>query len=147
MREPSVFEILGLFWAAFLSATVLPGSSEAALLALMALGGWSLWVLIAVATIGNTLGSVVNWWLGLYVERWRDHPRFPVKPAEFERYRSWYGRWGVWSLLAAWVPVIGDPLTVMAGVMRTPLWVFLVVTGVGKLARYLAMAWAASLAL
>lgn len=135
-----MLELAGLFWAAFLSATILPGSSEAALLALMALGSWGLPVLIAVATIGNTLGSVVNWLLGLYVERWRDHPRFPVKPEEFAKYQDWYRRWGVWSLLLAWVPVIGDPLTVMAGVMRTPLWLFLLMTGVGKLARYLAVA-------
>jgi membrane protein YqaA with SNARE-associated domain len=135
-----MWELFGLFWAAFLSATILPGSSEAALLALMALGSWGLTVLIAVATIGNTLGSVVNWVLGLFVERFRDHPRFPVQPAEFEKYRAWYAKWGVWSLLAAWVPVIGDPLTVMAGVMRTPLWLFVLVTGAGKLARYLVVA-------
>jgi membrane protein YqaA with SNARE-associated domain len=135
-----MLELIGLFWAAFLSATILPGSSEAALLALMALASWSTAILIGVATIGNTLGSVINWLLGLYVERWRDHPRFPVKPAEFARYRDWYQRWGVWSLLLAWVPIVGDPLTVMAGVMRTPLWLFILVTGIGKLARYLVMA-------
>lgn len=140
-----MLELLGLFWAAFLSATLLPGSSEAALLALMALGSWSLPALVATATIGNTLGSVVNWVLGLFVERWRDHPRFPVKPEEFGRYQEWYGRWGVWSLLLAWVPVIGDPLTVMAGVMRTPLWLFILVTGAGKLARYLVIAGAVKL--
>jgi membrane protein YqaA with SNARE-associated domain len=135
-----MLELSGLFWAAFLSATILPGSSEAALLALIALGSWSLTTLVAVATVGNTLGSVVNWVLGLFVERWRDHPRFPVKPDEFAKYQEWYSRWGVWSLLLAWVPVIGDPLTVMAGVMRTPLWLFVLVTGLGKLARYLAVA-------
>jgi membrane protein YqaA with SNARE-associated domain len=135
-----MLELAGLFWAAFLSATILPGSSEAALLALMALGTWSVPVLVGVATVGNTLGSVVNWVLGRFVERWRDHPRFPVKPDEFAKYQDWYSRWGVWSLLLAWVPVIGDPLTVMAGVMRTPLWLFVLVTGVGKLARYLAVA-------
>ena len=139
-----MLELAGLFWAAFLSATILPGSSEAALLALMALGRWGMPVLVAVATVGNTLGSVVNWVLGLYVERWRDHRRFPVKPAEFARYRAWYQRWGVWSLLLAWVPIIGDPLTVMAGVMRTPLWLFILVTGIGKLARYLVVAGAVS---
>ncbi len=140
-----MLELAGLFWAAFLSATLLPGSSEAALLALIALGSSSLATLIAVATVGNTLGSAVNWLLGLYVERWRDHPRFPVKPQDFAMYQDWYRRWGVWSLLLAWVPVIGDPLTVMAGVMRTPLWLFLAVTGLGKLARYLAVAGALKL--
>jgi membrane protein YqaA with SNARE-associated domain len=135
-----MWELAGLFWAAFLSATILPGSSEAALLAAMTMGSASLTALIATATIGNTLGSVVNWLLGRFVERWRDHPRFPVKPDEFARYQDWYRRWGVWSLLLAWVPIIGDPLTVMAGVMRTPLWLFILVTGAGKLVRYLAVA-------
>jgi membrane protein YqaA with SNARE-associated domain len=135
-----MWELFGLFSAAFLSATVLPGSSEAALLALAAYGSWDMATLVAVATFGNTLGSIPNWWLGIYVETWRNHPRFPVKPTEFERYSAWYARWGLWSLLAAWVPVIGDPLTVMAGVMRTRLWVFLAITGVGKLVRYLVVA-------
>ncbi len=140
-----MWELIGLFWAAFLSATILPGSSEAALLALMTLGSSSPVMLVTVATIGNTLGSVVNWVLGLTVERWRNHPRFPVKPVEFARYQDWYQKWGVWSLLLAWVPVIGDPLTVMAGVMRTPLWLFIVVTGAGKLARYLVVVGAVKL--
>jgi membrane protein YqaA with SNARE-associated domain len=140
-----MWELIGLFWAAFLSATILPGSSEAALLGLIALGSSSLTTLVIVATIGNTLGSVVNWWLGLFVERWRDHPRFPVKPEDFVKYQAWYKRWGIWSLLAAWVPVIGDPLTVMAGVMRTPLWIFILVTGAGKLARYLVVVGAVKL--
>jgi membrane protein YqaA with SNARE-associated domain len=136
----SFLELSGLFWAAFLSATILPGSSEAVLAGLIAFGGQPLWLLVAVATVANTLGSVINWLLGLYVERFRGHPRFPVKPADFERYADWYRRWGRWSLLASWVPVIGDPLTVMAGVMRTPLWQFLLLTGAGKLARYLVIA-------
>jgi membrane protein YqaA with SNARE-associated domain len=140
-----MWELIGLFWAAFLSATVLPGSSEAALLALIALGSTSLITLVATATVGNTLGSVVNWVLGLYVERWRTHPRFPVKPDDYVKYQDWYRKWGVWSLLLAWVPVIGDPLTVMAGVMRTPLWLFVLVTGIGKLARYVAVVGAVKL--
>jgi membrane protein YqaA with SNARE-associated domain len=140
-----MWELIGLFWAAFLSATILPGSSEAALIALMAMGSSSIVVLVLVATVGNTLGSVINWLLGLFVERWRDHPRFPVKHTDYIKYQSWYQKWGVWSLLLAWVPVIGDPLTVMAGVMRTPLWLFILVTGVGKLARYIVVAGAVQL--
>ena len=142
-----MWELIGLFWAAFLSATILPGSSEAALLALIALGASNLVLLVAVASIGNTLGSVVNWYLGLSIERWRDHPRFPLKPADFERYRLWYQRWGVWSLLLSWVPVVGDPLTIMAGVMRTPLWLFTLVVGGAKLVRYLAVVGAVKLVL
>lgn len=133
-------ELAGLFWAAFLSATILPASSEAAFLALATLGQHGMAILVAVATAGNTLGSLPNWWLGRYVETWREHPRFPVKPAEFARYEGWYRRFGRWSLLAAWVPVIGDPLTVMAGVMRTPVWQFVLLTGTGKFLRYLALA-------
>jgi membrane protein YqaA with SNARE-associated domain len=142
MRD--LIELSGLFWAAFLSATILPGSSEAVFLTLAALDRHAMALLVAVATLGNTLGSLPNWWLGRYVETWREHPRFPVKPQEFARYQGWYERYGRWSLLAAWVPVIGDPLTVMAGVMRTAVWQFTLLTGLGKLARYLALAGAFS---
>jgi membrane protein YqaA with SNARE-associated domain len=139
-----MIELAGLFAAAFLSATLLPGSSEAAFLALLAHGG-ALAPALAVATVGNTLGSCANWAIGRWLEHYRDHPRFPVKPATFDRYQAWYARYGVWSLLLSWTPIIGDPLTVMAGVARTPFWLFAGVVGAAKLARYAALAGAFSL--
>lgn len=142
-----MFEAAGLFLAGFLSATLLPGSSEAALV--LALAGETTdrttIIAIAAATTGNTLGSCVNWAIGRFLGRLREHPRFPVSAATFERYAAWYGRWGVWSLLLSWAPVIGDPLTVIAGMFRTPLVIFVPVVAAAKLARYLVVAGAVEL--
>ena len=126
-----------LFASAFTSATVLPGSSEAILAGVVVFGAASgVAVPIAVATLGNVLGSVVNWGLGRLAAGYLGHRRFPVSPAQYERYAEIYRRWGVWSLLLSWMPIIGDPLTVVAGGMRTPLRVFLPLVTVAKAVRY-----------
>lgn len=135
-----MLDLAGLFAAAFLSATLLPGSSEAAFAALLGSGRIALPEALAVATVGNTLGSCVNWAVGRWLSHWRDHPRFPVPAAKFDRYAQWYGRWGVWTLLLSWAPIVGDPLTVLAGVFRTPFLLFVAVVAVAKLGRYLALA-------
>lgn len=131
--------LAGLFAAAFLSATLLPGSSEAALAAALVSETANLVPALIVATIGNTMGSCVNWALGLYVAHWRWHRFFPIKEKDFARYEALYQKYGVWSLLASWVPIIGDPLTVMAGVFGTPLRLFVPIVAVAKCARYLAV--------
>lgn len=136
----AIAELTGLFLAAFGAATILPGASEAVLAGVLALGNASTAAALAVATLGNTLGSVVNWMLGRFLGSLRGHPRFPVPPEKFEAYSAAYRRWGFWSLALSWVPVIGDPLTVVAGVMRTPLWIFVPIVGAAKLARYLFVA-------
>jgi membrane protein YqaA with SNARE-associated domain len=126
----------GLFAASFLAATILPFQSELVLVGLL-LGGDHPWpVLLAVATVGNVLGAVVNWVLGRFFIHFRDRRWFPVKPATYARVERWYARYGVWSLLFAWLPIGGDPLTVVAGAMRTNLALFLVLVTVGKLGRY-----------
>lgn len=139
-------ELAGLFAAAFLSATLLPGSSEAAFAALIVTERVLPGEALVVATAGNTLGSCANWACGRYLASWRDHPRFPIPAKQFDRYAGWYQRWGVWTLLLSWTPIIGDPLTAMAGVFRTPFWLFTGVVGVAKLGRYLALLWAIGLA-
>ena len=138
MTEFGAFSALLL--SAFLSATLLPGSSEAALVGMLAAGKGSPAALVAVATFGNVLGSCVNWLLGRFFAHFRDRRWFPVSPHAYDRSIEWYKRYGVWSLLLAWVPVVGDPLTLAAGVMRTDLRWFLPLVAVGKLARYLAIA-------
>jgi membrane protein YqaA with SNARE-associated domain len=127
---------LGLFFAAFGAATLLPMQSEAVLVGLLISGDYSVWLLLGIATAGNVLGSVVNWWLGRSVERFKDRRWFPVSPRHLEKARTHYQRWGHWSLLLSWVPIIGDPLTLVAGVMREPFWRFLLLVTVAKGARY-----------
>lgn len=133
----------GLFVAAFVAATLLPAQSEAMLAALILHGGYSLVVLVIVATVGNLLGSWVNWLLGRQVERFKDRRWFPASPETLARAETWYRRYGRWSLLLAWVPIIGDPLTLIAGTLKEPLWSFLALVGVAKLTRYVAVAAAA----
>lgn len=131
---------LALFLSAFGAATLLPLQSEAVLAGLLAHGGYSTAMLLAVATVGNVLGSLVNWLLGRYIERWHNKPWFPVKAAALEKAQIRYRRYGHWSLLLSWMPIIGDPITLIAGVMREPLWRFLPLVVVAKGGRYLLLA-------
>lgn len=130
----------GLFLAAFLAATVLPAQSEAVLAGLLAGGHFSPGLLILVAGTANVLGSVVNWLLGRGVERFRNARWFPLSAKSLERAGRWYRRYGWWSLLLSWMPIVGDPLTVAAGIMREPFARFLLVVSIAKFGRYIALA-------
>ncbi|MET3660929.1 YqaA family protein [Aquamicrobium ahrensii] len=130
----------GLFGVAFIAATILPAQSEAALVALLFTGKWSPLLLVAVASAGNVLGAVVNWALGRGIARFRHRRWFPVREQALERATGWYRRWGRWSLLLSWAPIGGDALTVAAGVLREPLWSFLILVTIAKTGRYLALA-------
>lgn len=131
---------LSLFAAALLAATVFPAQSELLLAGLLLAGEQPVWALIAVATLGNVLGSLINWYLGRCIERFHERRWFPLKPAALARATGWYHRYGRWSLLLSWAPVIGDPLTLVAGVLREPLASFLAIVFIAKLARYLLLA-------
>lgn len=130
----------GLFATALLAATILPMQSEAVLVALLLATDHPVWALIAVASLGNVLGSVINWLLGRGIHRFRGRKWFPVRPAALARAERWYRRYGRWSLLLSWAPVIGDPLTVIAGVLREPFPVFLLLVTLAKVGRYLVLA-------
>jgi membrane protein YqaA with SNARE-associated domain len=135
--ETAAFTVYGALWAsAFLAATLLPGSSEALLTGLAVTGYGDPVLLLAVATSGNVMGSLANWFCGRFLSRFRNRPRFPVLPRRYEQAVAWYARYGRWSLLFAWVPIIGDPLTVVAGALSVPLGPFLVLVTIGKLTRY-----------
>lgn len=131
---------LGLFASALIAATVLPMQSEAVLAGLLVAGGRPVALLIAVATVGNVLGAVINWYLGRALLRFKDRRWFPSSDQQIARAQGWYARYGRWSLLGSWLPVVGDPLTVVAGIMREPLGSFLLLVGIAKAARYLVLA-------
>jgi membrane protein YqaA with SNARE-associated domain len=128
--------LAGLFVTSFLAATILPLSSEA-VLAGVALGTThDRLLLLAVATTANTLGALLNWSLGRWGARYRDRKWFPVKPSTYDKAAARFQRWGTWSLLLSWVPIVGDPLTMIAGALGVRLLPFLVLVALGKAARY-----------
>ncbi|MFB9342778.1 YqaA family protein [Aminobacter aganoensis] len=135
-----MLSLAGLFAVAFVAATVLPAQSEAALVGLLVLGKQSPVLLVIVATIGNVLGSVTNWLLGRWIEHYRHRRWFPVSEQALDRATGWYRRWGRWCLLLSWAPLGGDALTVTAGVLREPLWSFLLPVSIAKAGRYIALA-------
>lgn len=130
----------GLFVAAFTAATIVPLQSEAVLVGLLSSGAYPAWLLVAVASIGNILGSVVNWLLGRGIERFRHRRWFPADERQLERAERWYRRYGRWSLLLSWLPIVGDPITIIAGILREPLRTFLPLVAVAKIGRYLVLA-------
>jgi membrane protein YqaA with SNARE-associated domain len=125
----------GLFLAAFIASTLFPASSEAVLAGLTASGAYNPWLLIATASLGNVLGATVNWALG----RWAAETRWVQKNARLARARQWFQHYGAWSLLLSWVPVIGDPLTLAAGLAQLRFPLFLLPVALGKVGRYLAV--------
>ncbi|WP_339687571.1 YqaA family protein [uncultured Pseudoalteromonas sp.] len=128
---------LTLFFTAFISATLLPSSSEVVLTAMVTKGEYLLWLLWLSATVGNVLGSCVNYWLGTQVIRFKDRKWFPVSQASIDKAAEHFEKYGVYSLLLAWLPIIGDPLTVVGGIFKVRWWTFLWLVTLGKGARYL----------
>lgn len=129
-----------LFLSAFLAATLLPFYSEVVLVTLL-LDGKNVWALWASATLGNTLGAWVNWVMGRYLLHFENRSWFPFKAESLHRSQAWFQRYGSWSLLFAWLPVGGDALTFIAGVMKVRWWVLLLLCGIGKGARYAVVIW------
>ncbi|WP_448191048.1 YqaA family protein [Azospirillum sp. sgz301742] len=126
----------GLFLTAFVAATLFPAQSELLLAGLSASGSYDVWLLLLVATVGNVLGSALNWALGRYLMHFQDRRWFPVKPQHIEKAIARFQRFGAWSLLFAWLPIVGDPLTLVAGILRVDLRLFLLLVTVGKAGRY-----------
>ena len=135
----NLLALLGLFFSAFIAATIFPAQSELILAGMLMTEAAPVWILIGVATIGNTLGSTTNWLIGRYFTRFQDRRWFPVKGDSLTRAEAWYRKYGRWSLLLSWVPFIGDPLTLAAGLLREPLASFVLIVAIAKLARYLAV--------
>jgi membrane protein YqaA with SNARE-associated domain len=125
-----------LFASALLAATVVPFSSEVVLIGLMSAENYNSVFLWAVASLGNVAGACINWGVGKFCLKWRDRNWFPVSKDQLDSAEKWFLRYGVWSLLLAWLPVIGDPLTFVAGIMRVDLRLFVILVAIGKVGRY-----------
>lgn len=130
-----------LFLSAFAAATLLPLQSEAVLLTLLALDQYSAYVLIGVATLGNVLGSCINWWLGYKFEHYKNKSWFPISEAKLLKAQQTYQRYGFYSLLLSWVPMIGDPITLIAGLLKERFWRFVMIVTLAEGGRYLFVYW------
>ena len=126
-----------LFVISFLAATILPLSSEITLIGLMAAQSYNNVILLFAASLGNILGSSFNWFLGIYFKKFESKKWFPFNQNQMKRSSKWFLKYGKWSLLFAWLPIVGDPLTFVAGVMRTRFLDFLILVAIGKVGRYL----------
>lgn len=131
-----------LFCSALIAATILPLSSEA-LLSRLLYQHYSPLLLWLTATLGNTLGSCINWYLGKWCLHLQSKKWFPINTEQLARAQVRFQKYGLVSLLFAWVPIIGDPLTVLAGAMRVTFWKFLLLVSIGKGLRYAALIWVA----
>ena len=128
---------LSLFTISFLAATILPFSSELTLAGLIATSSYNNLLLLIIASLGNVLGSVVNWILGFYSRKLSKKKWFPFKDEQIEKSSKWFNKFGRWSLLFAWVPIIGDPLTLVAGLLRVKFIEFIILVTIGKVSRYI----------
>ena len=126
---------LSLALSGFIAATLFPASSELLLVGLFQ-QGYTPWLLWLAATTGNTLGSGVNWAIGWEIGKFQHKRWFPVTPLQLESAQAQFLRYGIWSLLLAWLPLIGDPLTLVAGVLRVRFVVFVALVATGKSLRY-----------
>ena len=128
---------LSLFLSSFLAATLLPAQSEAVLAFQLASNKNELWYLILIATLGNVSGALVNWYLGKFFTQYKEKKWFPIKTNQLEKGERYYRKYGRFSLLLSWVPIIGDPITLVAGILKEPLWSFLILVMIAKGLRYI----------
>ena len=129
-----------LFMVSFLASTLLPLGSEL-LLVMMLASGYEPLTSVAIATAGNYLGAVTTYLIGMYGGRWLVVKVLRVSPEQQERARNHYRRYGVFSLLFSWLPIAGDPLCLVAGVLRINFWLFTLLVASGKFVRYAVTAW------
>ena len=125
-----------LLLISFLAATIFPFSSELALVSLLDTREYNSFALIATASLGNILGSIFNWLLGFYLFKYINTRWFPFKEDQINAAANRFRKFGVWSLLFAWVPVIGDPLTFISGILKVNFLLFVTLVTVGKVSRY-----------
>ena len=139
--DAGMFEVLNqyglpaLFLVSFLASTLLPLGSEWLLVALLVEGHGPTQTVL-VATLGNTLGSVTDYLIGYYGREWFVQKLLRLDTAQLDRAGRWFDRYGSWALLLAWLPVVGDPLCVVSGMLKTPPGRFTLLVAIGKGLRY-----------
>ena len=126
-----------LFIISFLAATILPLSSELVLSTMLLTNSFDKYLLLVVASFGNILGSSVNWYLGKKILIFKDKKWFPANERQIAKGEIYFKKYGIWSLLLAWVPIIGDPLTIVAGILRVKYFTFLLLVSISKISRYI----------
>ena len=131
-----------LFCAAFCAATLLPLQSEAVLVGVLLQDDYPVYIVILMASLGNVLGSCINWYLGLKIEQFKDKTWFPVSAQNMLKAQKIYQKYGYWSLLLSWVPIIGDPITLIAGLLKENFTRFILIVSIAKIGRYLFVYWA-----
>ena len=128
---------LTIFFLSFLAATILPFSSEIGLASLLALDTYNNILLLIFASCGNILGSCINWLLGYYSRGFENKKWFPFNNQNLVKASNWFEKYGKWSLLLSWMPVVGDPITFIAGTMKTKFKTFILLVSISKISRYL----------
>jgi len=128
-----------LFFSALISSTLLPGGSEALLLYRLNEGGQAI-SLVCIATVGNVLGSLITYAMGRLGNEAVHQKWLSISTAQTERAETYFRRYGYPSLLFAWLPIVGDPLCLIAGLLRCNIMIFLVLVSIGKFIRYTLLA-------
>lgn len=139
-----LFSYFQLSLISFLAATILPFSSEIVLTTMYLSNSFETYFLLIFASIGNIMGSITNWYLGKKITLFQNRKWFPVSAEQLESSREYFQKYGLWSLLLAWVPIIGDPLTLLAGVLKVRFGIFFVLVSISKISRYVFILYLAS---
>jgi membrane protein YqaA with SNARE-associated domain len=134
-----MIELAGLFTSAFISSTIAPGGSEAVLAYIVSEGRYPIALIVIIATLGNTLGAMTTWWLGLLAAK--KLPVAGILSKQKQKALAMVKRRGLWTLLFSWLPVIGDALCFAGGWLQLPLLPACLVILIGKLGRYAIIAW------
>ena len=131
-----IISYLKLFLISFFAATILPFSSEIVLSTMLLTNLFEKKLLLIFASSGNILGSVFNWYLGKKINSYKNKKWFPVSIKQLQKSERYFNKYGLWSLLLAWVPIIGDPITLFAGVLKVRLSIFIFLVSISKISRY-----------
>ena len=131
-----LFSYFQLVIISFLAATILPFSSEFVLTTMYLSNSFKIYFILIFASIGNILGSATNWYLGGKITIFQNRKWFPVSAKQLERSQKYFQNYGLWSLLLSWVPIIGDPLTLLAGLLKVRFSIFLLLVSISKISRY-----------